>query len=272
MSYPITSAIIRKTKGREKQRWIKLLLATTLKKVSALNEKYYTEERVNKGYYLRGISDVAAAGIQLIKANYKTHDFKHRGDRVGNIISFLDEDLQHTVHCCSELLKYRELWLEECKGDVKKFEEKLQQLTIKDQKTQVQVDVKKTHLVATSDLVYPVVADLDFSNKLVTKDEIIMVFCKIVHKNKKAQVAINIDKATGNYETPQGGTKTESGEDTWTYLSGTQTVRIPLRFIVDMIHATQRIMMDSLLSSLVMTNNTYEDKADVKDLLIKMLR
>ena len=47
---------------------------------------------------------------------------------------------------------------------------------------------------------------------------------------------------------------------------------MPLRFVPDLVHAGQRVLMDSLLSSVVPTNNTFEDKVDVKRILIKMLR
>ena len=51
-------------------------------KLTPLNERYYCETWLNKGYYFRACSDVAEAGIKLIIKNFNTHDYKHAGDRV----------------------------------------------------------------------------------------------------------------------------------------------------------------------------------------------
>ena len=232
--------------------------------LEGLNTKYYNETRVNQSYYLRTMRDVASSGMHLIKANYRTHDFKHSGDLLGNIISFHDEDMEHTVNCWSQLLKYKNLWLTECKGNVTAFQAKLQSMY--NQLHKETVPVKRIHLYATADKVYPVVANVDFDNQWISKDEIIICFTKIAHTNKKAKVK--------EYENFPGGNNEDKSEekDTWSYIAGTQTLRMPLRFMDDLVHGGQRVLMDSLLSSVVMTNNTFEDKADVKRILIKLLR
>ena len=155
--------------------------------LTALNPKYYNETRINQSYYLRAMVDVASSGIQLIKANYKTHDFKHSDDLLGNIISFHDEDLDYTVNSWSQLLKYHTMWLVTCKGKVDTFERKVR--TRYDQVYPEKfTQVKKIHLLATSDKVYPVVAQVDYGSEWVSENDIVVCFTKIARNNKKAKV------------------------------------------------------------------------------------
>jgi len=233
--------------------------------LTALNPKYYNETRINQSYYLRAMVDVASSGIQLIKANYKTHDFKHSNDLLGNIISFHDEDLDYTVNSWSQLLKYHTMWLRTCEGKVNKFQTKIEE-RYKQVYSEKPTHVKSIHLLATSDKVYPVVAKVDYGSDWISENDIIVCFTKIARTNKKAKM-----NQYENYAVDNDEDQSEE-KPSWCYIAGSQSVRMPLRFVPDLVHAGQRVLMDSLLSSVVPTNNTFEDKVDVKRILIKMLR